>query len=264
VRTVAIALTLLVSAIVPAAAQERIVVFAASSLQTALDAAADAWTEETDDTVVISYAATSALARQIDQGAPADLFISADRDWMDWLEERRLIDSASRTDLFGNRLVLVAPDGPGSEIEIGPGLDLSGLLGDGRLAIADTAAVPAGRYAREALETLGLWDQVAGRLAPAENVRAALAFVSRGETPFGIVYATDDVADPGVVAIGAFPESAHAPIVYLAALVAESDNDAAAAVLDWLATPPAQCIFLAQGFSVLGEGGGAGPDCVAD
>lgn len=256
-RRIAIPAFLFAVALGPAMAnaQERVVVFAAASMQTALDAVAEAWGEATGNEAVISYAATSALARQIEQGAPADLFISADLDWMAYLAERDLIDLATRTELLGNRLVLVAPVGTLAPVTITPALDLVGLLGDGRLAVADTDAVPAGRYARAALETLGLWDSVASRLAPAENVRAALAFVSRGETPLGIVYATDDVADPAVEAIGVFPEGSHPPIVYPAALVAGSDNPAAAELLDWLRSPPAQCLFEGEGFTLFAADG---------
>lgn len=242
-----------------AAQETRVTVFAAASMQTALDAVAAAWRAEEGGEAVVSYAASSALARQIEQGAPADIFISADGDWMAYVAQRGLIRADTTTNLLGNRIVLVAPSGTMQPIEINPQLDLAGLLGGGRLAVADTAAVPAGRYARAALESLGLWVSVAGRLAEAENVRAALAFVSRGEAPLGIVYATDDVADPGVEAVGVFPEETHPPIIYPAAILAGSDNPAAAAFLAFLRSPTAQCIFEAQGFTVFATDGAPAP-----
>jgi molybdate transport system substrate-binding protein len=241
-------------------AQEmRVTVFAAASLQTALDAVAAAWHELGGGEAVISYAATSALARQIEQGAPADIFISADLDWMAYLAERGLTRIDTTTNLLGNRLVLVAPADAASPVEITPSLDLVGMLGGGRLAVANTEAVPAGRYARAALESLGLWQGVAGHLAEAENVRAALAFVSRGEAPLGIVYASDDVADPTVEAVGVFPEDSHPPIIYPATIVADSDNPAAAAFLAFLRSTTAQCIFEAQGFTVFAADGEPAP-----
>jgi molybdate transport system substrate-binding protein len=249
-----LAAALAVPAVPSAATAEPVMVFAASSLQTALDAVAAAWQREEGGTAVISYAGSSALARQIEQGAPAQMFISSDLDWMDYLAERSLIDPTTRSALLRNRLVLVAPVGTPS-LEITPALDLAGLLGGGRLALADTAAVPAGRYARAALETLGLWAGVAGRLAEAENVRAAQALVSRGEAPLGIVYLTDDIADPTVVAIGTFPDQTHPPIVYPMALLAGNTNPDAAAFLSYLRSASAQCLFEAQGFAVVGEDG---------
>ncbi|MCC6736199.1 MAG: molybdate ABC transporter substrate-binding protein [Bauldia sp.] len=240
------------------AVAEPVTVFAAASLQTALDTIAAAWQTEAGGTAVISYAASSALARQIEQGAPAQVFMSADLDWMNYLAERNLIDATTRSELLRNSLVLVAPVGT-PPVEITPALDLAGLLGTGRLAVADTAAVPAGRYAKAALETLGLWAGVADRLAEAENVRAALALVSRGEAPLGIVYATDDVADPAVIAIGAFPEETHPPIVYPMALIAGTTNPDAAAFLEYLRGVTAQCLFLAQGFVVLAADGTVAP-----
>ncbi len=243
-----------------AAAQDmHVTVFAAASMQTALDAVAAAWHEQEGGDAVVSYAATSALARQIEQGAPADIFISADLDWMAYLAERELAQPDTTTNLLGNRIVLVAAAGAEQPVEITPEIDLAGVLDGGRLAVADTAAVPAGRYARAALESLGLWDSVAGHLAEAENVRAALAFVSRGEAPLGIVYATDDVADPRVEAIGTFPAETHPPIIYPATILAGSDNPAAAAFLTFLRSPTAQCIFEAQGFTVFAADGAPAP-----
>ena len=238
-----------------AEAEERpVTIFAAASLQTALDEIVLAWRQETGGQAVVSYAASSVLARQVEQGAPADLFISADLEWMDYLSERGSVDAATRTDILANRLVLVAAVGTAEPVEITPALDLAAMLGDGRLAIAETEAVPAGRYARAALETLGLWAAVADRLAPAENVRAALAFVSRGETPLGIVYATDAAADPSVEVVGMFPAESHPPIVYPAALTAEA-NDNAAAFLAYLRSETAVCTFIGEGFGVMAADG---------
>jgi molybdate transport system substrate-binding protein len=181
------------------------VVFAAASLKNALDAIADDWRRETGKHATISYAASSTLAKQIENGAPADLFISADRDWMDYLAQRKLIDAKSRVDLLGNRLVLIAPKDNKTDLVIRPGFDLAAALGDSRLAMADPAAVPAGLYGKAALETLGVWSSVAKRVAAAENVRAALLLVARGEAPLGIVYQTDAAAEPGVRVVATFP-----------------------------------------------------------
>ncbi|MCW5697687.1 MAG: molybdate ABC transporter substrate-binding protein [Bauldia sp.] len=260
-------LSLIVAVGAPAVAQDnQVVVFAAASLQTALDAIGEEWTAETGNIAVISYAGSSALARQIEERAPAEIFMSADLNWMDYLAERDLIVADTRTNLLGNRIVLVAPVDSTVTVEIGPDLDLAGLLGaDGRLAVADTDAVPAGVYAKAALESLGLWDDVAGRLAQTENVRAALALVSIGEAPYGIVYATDDNADPAVKALGVFPEDSHPPIVYPAAVTAEgADNPLAAAFLGYLRSVAALCIFVGEGFTVFAEDGSvAAPSCPA-
>ena len=202
-------------------AQPRpVLVFAAASLKTALDAIAAGWRSGDGGQATISYAASSTLAKQIENGAPADLFISADEDWMDYLEQRRLIDPKTRADLLGNSLVLIAPADRAEQVTIGPGFPLAAMLGDGRLAIADPVAVPAGRYAKAALTTLGVWRQLAGRVAAAENVRAALLLVARGEAPFGIVYRTDAAAEPAVRIAAAFPPESHPPIVYPMALTA--------------------------------------------
>jgi molybdate transport system substrate-binding protein len=251
-RALALAAAALVAAApaAPRAAAAEVVVFAAASLRTALDAAAAAWTAETGTAVSVSYAGTAALAKQIEQGAPADLFLSADVPWMDWLDGRGLIRPGTRRDLFGNRLALVAHDPAAPPVALARPLDLAVLLGaDGRLAIADVAAVPAGRYGRAALEALGAWDAVADRLAPAPNVRAALALVARGEAPYGVVYATDAAADPSVTVVGTFPADSHPPIVYPAALTAAGRSPDAAAFLDWLSGGAARPVFAAQGFT---------------
>jgi len=236
----------------PAPAQGAdVTVFAAASLKTALDEVLAGWTRETGRRATVSYAASSALARQIEQGAPADIFISADLDWMDYLGARNLIDAPSRLSLLGNRLVLVAARESPAAVTIAPGLPLAAALEDGRLALAGVEAVPAGKYAKAALEALGVWESVRRQTAQAENVRAALALVARGETPLGIVYETDARSDPAVRVVGRFPETAHPPIVYPAALVAGAKGVAAAALLQHLRSPAALAIFEAQGFTPL-------------
>ncbi len=235
----------------PARAQEPVTVFGAASLKTALDAISESWSQEEGRQATVSYAGSSALARQIEEGAPADLFISADLDWMAYLAERNLVDSASERRLLGNRIVLVAPADSSVDLSIAPGFDLAGALGDGRLAMANIDAVPAGRYGKAALETLGVWDGVADKVAQAENVRAPLQFVALGEAPLGIVYQTDATVEPGVRVVGTFPEDSHEPIIYPAALTAASANPDAAAFLDYLQGDAARAIFEEQGFTVL-------------
>jgi molybdate transport system substrate-binding protein len=226
-------------------------VFAAASLKDAFDAVNADWNKESGKQAVISYAASSALAKQIEQGAPADIFISADQDWMDYLATRKLIKPDTRFDLLGNRLVLIAPKDSKLTATIGEGFPLASLLGDGRLAMADTASVPAGKYGKAALEKLGAWDGVKDKIAQAENVRAALYLVSRGEAPLGIVYATDAKADPNVKVLDTFPEGTHAPILYPIAITAASTNKDAPAFLAYLKSSAAQGVFEAQGFKVL-------------
>lgn len=235
----------------PSLAQDGPVVFAAASLKNALDAVNAACAPEVGGLAVISYAASSALAKQIEQGAPADLFFSADLDWMAYLSERNLTKKDTETQLLGNRLVLVAPTDSAVNLTIGPSFDLVGALGDGRLAVADVQAVPAGKYGKAALESLGVWPTVEGRLAQAENVRAALKLVSTGEAPLGIVYATDAKAEPGVEVIATFPESSHPPIVYPVAELAESRSAATGKFLSCLRSDKAKTLFEEQGFSVL-------------
>lgn len=224
----------------PAPPAEGPVVFAASSLQEALTEAADGWTAQGHPAPLLSFAATSTLARQVEQGAPADLFLSADEAWMDALDKEGLLRPGTRADLLGNRLVLIAAKGSGVR-------SLAGL-GDGRLALADPDAVPAGKYARAALERLGQWPAVAGRIAPTENVRAALALVERGEAPLGIVYATDARASDKVEVVQTFPEDSHPPIRYPVAVLAASRNADAAALRAFLAAPESRRIFARHGF----------------
>jgi molybdate transport system substrate-binding protein len=246
----AAALTLaLLSAAPQAYAQDTVTVFAAASLTDSLKTVADAYKAKTGKAVTLSFGASSALARQIEQGAPAGIFFSADTDWMDYLQQKNLIDTASRKTLLGNQLVLIGA--PGSKpIIIGPHFNLAGALGDGRLALADPASVPAGKYGKAALTALGVWDSVAARVAPAENVRVALEYVARGEAPYGIVYATDARVAPQVKVAGVFPEMTHPPIVYPAALTKVA-TPAARDFLAFLSGPEARAIFEKAGFSQL-------------
>jgi len=236
----------------PAArAADAVTVFAAASLKTALDAVSAAWTAETQRKVTLSYAASSALAKQIEQGAPADVFLSADLDWMDYLVQKDLIDKASVTRLLGNTLVLIARKDSSVKTEIAPDFPLADLIGEGRLAMGDVKSVPAGKYGQAALESLGVWAAVEGKLAQAENVRAALKLVATGEAPLGIVYGTDAHADATVRVVGEFPASSHPPIIYPVARIAGSQNADAADFIAFLKSPKATDIFKAQGFKSL-------------
>lgn len=238
-----------------ARAARPLTVFAAASLQESLTAAGAAWTATSGTPMRFSFGASSAIARQIDQGAPADVFVSADEEWMDWLAARAGIAPATRRRLLSNQLVLIAPASSKSTLKIASGMPLAKALRGGRLAVADAAAAPAGRYARAALISLGAWTSVEGRLLPAENVRAALAYVARGEAPLGIVYATDARAEPKVRVVGVFPASSHPPIVYPGAVTARSRNGGAAAFLDFLRGPRASAIFRRHGFGVVARPG---------
>lgn len=234
-----------------AAGEASVLVFAAASTTEAVSEAARLFAARGGGRVRASFASSSTLARQIEQGAPADLFISANPKWMDFLEARGLIVPASRFDLLGNRLVLVAPaDSAAAPVPIGEGFPLAEMLGGRRLAMGDPDHVPAGIYAREALRSLGVWAEVAERLARTGDVRGALALVARGETPFGIVYASDAAAAPGVTVVGAFPQGSHPPITYPAALVAGRETSTARAFLAFLATPEARSLFERHGFAV--------------
>jgi molybdate transport system substrate-binding protein len=236
---------LVMFAAAPASAQS-LTVFAAASLKDALDEVVGAY--DSGAKVVVSYAASSALAKQIENAAPADLFISADLDWMNYLESRGLIDKSTRFDLLRNRLVLIAPAGSSATLEIKPGFALAQALGDGRLALANPDSVPAGKYGKAALQHLGVWAAVARKIAPTENVRAALVLVSRGEAPFGIVYLTDAIADKKVRIAGEFPEGSHPAIIYPAAIIAGSKNIQARSFLNYLRSPAARAIFGKHGF----------------
>ncbi len=227
-------------------------VFAAASLKNALDEASSAFTHATATKVSVSYAASSALAKQIEQAAPADVFISADLDWMDYLAGKDLIDGATRSNLLGNRLVLIAPASSPAAFELKPGIDLATAIGGSKLATGDVKSVPAGKYAKTALENLGVWDAVAPKIAPAENVRAALALVAHGEAAFGIVYETDARAEPKVKVAGVFPNETHPPIVYPIAMTKTAASpQAAKAFLSFLKTRAAAAVFAKHGFTVL-------------
>lgn len=231
------------------AAAEEITVFAASSLKNALDAIAADWQAQTGNTVAISYESSAKLAKQIQEGAPADIFISASKQWMDALADSNLIKPESRKDILGNTLILVGTTGA-APVEIKPGFDLAGLVGDGKLSMATVDSVPAGQYGKEALVNLGVWDAVEPKVAQSDNVRAALSLVATGEAPYGIVYASDAVAEDKVTVVATFPDDSHKPIIYPAAIMATAKPEAQA-FLDDLSTDAAAAIFDAQGFIVL-------------
>jgi molybdate transport system substrate-binding protein len=255
-RPVLCGLALACLTLVAAPAQARdVVVFAAASLKNALDDAGAAWERETGRKPVISYAASNVLAKQMEAGAPADLFFSADLDWMDYAASKGLIRPETRANLLGNALVLIAPKDSSLQVSLRPGLDLGSLLGQERLAMGHVEAVPAGKYGRAALESLGAWEGVKGRLAQTENVRAALVLVSRGEAPLGIVYRTDAATDPKVRIVAAFPEGSHPPIVYPVALTKDSANPDAASFLAFLKSGRARPHFEKQGFTVMNAPG---------
>jgi molybdate transport system substrate-binding protein len=230
---------------------KSILVFAAASMKNALDEVDAAVAKQSGINVVASYDASSALMKQIEQGAPADAYISADQQWMDYGSERKLIDDSTRINLLGNKLVLIAAkESKLSDVTIGPGLDLAKLAGDGRIATGDVRAVPVGLYAKAALQKLGLWDAAAPKLAMVGNVRAALILVAHGEAPLGIVYATDAKVEPAVKIIGVFPDDSHDPIVYPAAATVGA-KPAAKFYLDFLRSAAARSIFERFGFSFL-------------
>ncbi len=241
-------LVLVATQFMPANAGE-LRVFAAASLKNALDAVAGDWQEKTGNQLLLTVAGSSAIARQVEQGAPADNFISADMKWMDYLEKAGEIRSDTRINLVGNQLVLIGSVGDERRFDIKQGFDLVSELDGGRLAVGATESVPAGRYAKAALEATGIWDGVKAHLAEAENVRAALALVSRGEAPLGIVYATDAKVDGGVKVLGTFPQSSHPPIIYPAAVVASSSNPLAQEFMSYLQSNAAKRRFEEAGFS---------------
>jgi molybdate transport system substrate-binding protein len=237
---------------VSAATAEPVKVFAAASLKNALDAVGAAWSaKDKSKSIAATYAASSALAKQIEGGAPADVFISADLDWMDYLNKKKLIKDGTQHAILGNTLVLVAPAGSGIKLDLKPGADIAGVLGGGKIAICDVKAVPAGKYAKASFEKLGLWAAVEPNIAQSENVRAALAFVARSEAKLGVVYATDAKAEPKVEVIATFPDDSHAPIVYPGAQIAASTNADDQAFLDFLSSTDAKAIFAKQGFLIL-------------
>jgi molybdate transport system substrate-binding protein len=238
-------------ALPPAEAQEKVTVFAAASLKNALDDINAAWKADTGKEAAISYESSGTLAKQIESGAPADIFVSADLKWMKYLSDKSLTKKDSEVKLLGNEIVLVAPKDSAVTATIAPNFDLAGLLGDGKLAMGDFKSVPAGAYGKAALEKLGVWASVEGKVAQAENVRAALKLVATGEAALGIVYATDAKAEPNVKVIGTFPEESHDPIVYPAALTAESKNADAEAFFKYMQSAKAKALYEAQGFTVL-------------
>jgi molybdate transport system substrate-binding protein len=226
-------------------------VFAAASLKNALDDVDAAYTANTGINIVASYAASSALAKQIDQGAPADIFVSADTAWMDYAAARKDINQASRINLLGNSIVLIAPkDSNIDKLTIGPGFDLSKLAGDGKIATGDVKAVPVGKYAKAALKELGAWQAAEPKFAMAENVRAALTLVTRGEAVLGIVYSTDARGEPGVKVLGSFPADSHPPIVYPVAATMSAQSNAAG-YLAFLRSSTAKAVFEKYGFTFL-------------
>ena len=246
--TLAAALSLALSS--PTFADE-VVVFAAASMKTALDAVAAEFQATTGHRVTISYGGSNALAKQIIEGAPADIFLSAAVNWMDEVEKEGLVAEGMRRDLFGNSLVLIAHGKGKAPVAIGPGFDLAGLMGDGKLSMAMVDAVPAGQYGKAALETLGVWSSVESNVAQSGNVRAALTLVSTGEAEYGIVYATDAASDDNVTIVGTFPTDSHAPIIYPGALLTGAMDQADKAFFDALGSGSGTTIFAEQGFVIL-------------
>lgn len=229
---------------------ETLTVFAAASLKNAMDELTEAWAAETGHTAAVALAGSSTLARQIEQGAPADVFISANTDWMDRLETRELVVKGTRVDLLGNALVLVAHGPNAPQVSLNT---LAEALGTDHLAMALVNAVPAGIYGKTALEHLDLWSTVQDHVVQADNVRAALAFVATGEAPFGIVYASDAVAENRVSVVARFPRDSHPPILYPAAAIKGGKERLAADFLTFLQSPAAQTVFEQQGFETLGR-----------
>jgi molybdate transport system substrate-binding protein len=238
--------------LVPMAARaQQLTVFAAASLTDAMKDVSALWAKDGHPPLRLSFGASSTLARQIEQGAPAALFASADQKWMDYLTQKNLIVADTRKDLLGNDLVLVVPADKPLHVTIGPDFDLLGLLGaNGRLATGDPAHVPVGIYAEQALKKLGWWDKIAPRLARTDDVRAALLLVERGEAPAGIVYATDAAVSKAVMVAGTFPASSHDPVTYPFALTKSGDTSEARALLTFLEGPQARTVFVQRGFKV--------------
>jgi molybdate transport system substrate-binding protein len=251
-RLLLLACLILVLAPEGAVAQQSVTVFAAASMKNALDDVDAAFTKVSGIKVTASYEASSALAKQIEAGAPADIYISADLRWMDYASKHKLIKADTRSNLLGNKLVLIAPrDSKLDHVAIGQGFDIAKLAGEDRIAVADVKAVPAGLYAKAALEKLGVWKAAEPKLAQAENVRATLAFVARGETPLGIVYETDARIEPKVKIIGVFPADSHPPITYPVAATTNARDEVASRYLAFLHTNAAKTIFERYGFSYL-------------
>ena len=241
----------------PAAAQTAkdqatLTVFAAASMRNALDDVDKAFTKATGVKVTASYAASSALAKQIAQGAPADVYVSANIKWMDYLQKQKLVRDDTRVNLLGNALVLIAPTASKLDhVAIAKGFDIAKLAGQNRIAVADTKAVPAGLYAKAALTSLGAWKAAEPKLAQAENVRATLAYVARGETPLGIVYSTDAKIEPKVKIVGVFPEDTHPAITYPVAALKDAKSKTVTQYLHFMRSPQAKAIFEKYGFTYL-------------
>jgi molybdate transport system substrate-binding protein len=246
-----IAAALVLAAACGAVRADTILVFAAASLKEALDAAARPFEAATGHRVSASYAASNALAKQIEGGAPASLFISADTDWVDYVEQRHLVVPGSRRDLLGNDLVLIAPARSKAQVKLAPGVSLAALLGDKRIALANPDAVPAGKYARAAFTALGAWGAIEGKVAATDNVRAALALVARGEAPLGVVYRTDAMAEKNVRIVDAFAAGMHPPIVYPMVQLKGAATPASAALASYLGSAQARAIFESFGFKSL-------------
>jgi len=244
-------LVALIALATPLAFAADVVVFAAASLKEAMDDQARQFEAATGNKVVVSYGASNALAKQIESAAPADAFISADEDWMNYLDQRKLVMPGTRVDLLRNTLVLIAPASSKAALRIGPGFGLAAALKQDKLAMANPDSVPAGKYGKSALESLGVWGSIEKQVARAESVRAALALVSRGEAPFGIVYATDAYSDKGVRIVDTFPANTHSPIVYPAAMTARSKSPAAKPLLDYLRSANARPVWAKYGFGVV-------------
>jgi molybdate transport system substrate-binding protein len=236
--------------VAPFARAGDVTVFAAASLKESLDAAAQAFESASGHKVVVSYAASNALAKQIENGAPADLFISADTDWIDYVESRSLVAPGSRATLLANELVLIAPAASKLELKLAPGVNVAAALGTKRIALANPDAVPAGKYAKAAFSALGAWAAIESKVAAADNVRAALALVARGEAPLGVVYRTDAMAEKSVRIVDAFPAGTHPAIVYPIVRLKRATTPAAAAFATYLGSPGARATFERFGFRV--------------
>jgi molybdate transport system substrate-binding protein len=249
-RVMVIGVAFLVGWTAPTAGAQNLTVLAAASLKEVLDDVSAQFQRASGNKVAIAYAASSALARQIENGAPADIFVSADLDWMDYLDQRKLLRAGTRTNLLRNRLVLIAPAESKVQVEIKAGFPLDKMLGDGRLSMADPDSVPAGKYGRAALETLGVWSANERKVARGDNVRTALNFVARGEAPIGIVYETDAFAEKKVRVVARFPQDSYPAIIYPAAAVATSRHAATTAYLNYLKSGEARAIFEKYGFGM--------------
>lgn len=255
-KSLAVAFLMLLAGAGTAPAQDKtITVFAAASLKNALDDINTAYAQRSGTRITVSYAASSALIKQIENGAPADVFASADLDWMDYGKQKDLIDASTRVNLLGNRLVLIAPkDSKITNVTIGQGFDLAGLAGDGRIATGDMQSVPVGKYAKGALEKLGSWQAAQSRFAMTDNVRAALVLVARGEAALGIVYSTDAKVEPGVKIVGTFPADSHPAIIYPFAAT-KTGKPGTVPYLTFLRSAPAKEIWEKYGFSFIAPPG---------